>query len=351
MGAGMSLPSYLALPVALSIALGTVANSSCEESRMPPPPAGASAELQKILSETPPPDAYAAMVRVQTTVEAWKELVAQDDAISAKVAEAYAKEASVSIEEASIEGVRVHRLSPAQVAPEHAGHLFVYLHAGGFIWGGGMAGLLEAAAIAAKIGIPVLSIDYRLAPDYPAPAALEDIIAVWRSLIKERPSKTMALGGSSAGGNLTLVAALRMKELGLELPAALFVGTPVVDLAKRGDSRFINDGLDQDLVNWEVSSPGFALYVRDKSRDDPHISPIFGDFKGFPPTYLISGTRDLMLSDTVRAHRKLRQAGAEADLHVYEGHSHYNYVGLLGTPESDEHFKELDAFLQRHLAK
>lgn len=347
----MNLPSYLAVPVALSVALGTVANSSCGGSRMPPPPAGGSAELQKILAEIPPPDAHAAMVRVQTTLEAWKELIAKDDAISAKAAEDYAKEASVSIEEASIEGVRVYRLSPAKVAPEHAGHLFVYVHGGSFIWGGGKAGLFEAVAIADKIGIPVLSIDYRLGPDHPAPAALEDIVTVWRAIIKERPNGTTALGGSSAGGNLTLAAALRMKELGVELPAALFVGTPVADLAKRGDSRFINDGLDLDLVTWEATAPGFALYVRDKSLDDPFISPIFGDFKGFPPTYLISGTRDLMLSDTVRVHCKLRQAGVEADLHVYEGHSHYAYLGLLGTPESDEHFKELGAFLSGHLAK
>jgi acetyl esterase/lipase len=138
-------------------------------------------------------------------------------------------------------------------------------------------------------------------------------------VLKNHKAATVALGGTSAGGTLTLVATLRMKDLKLALPAAVFVGMPAADLAKRGDARFINDGIDHALVGWDSLKSAIALYVGDKSYDDPYISPIFGDFVGFPPAYPVSGTRHLMLSDTIRAHRQLRQAGVAADLHVYEG--------------------------------
>ena len=90
-------------------------------------------------------------------------------------------------------------------------------------------------------------------------------------------------------------------------------------------------------------------YAGDLGFDHPHVSPILGDFTGFPPTYLISGTRDLFLSDTVRVHRRLRQAGVVADLHVYEGLSHGDYAFEVKTPESVEHYRELNAFLLHHL--
>ncbi|MHC4647211.1 MAG: alpha/beta hydrolase, partial [Planctomycetota bacterium] len=83
----------------------------------------------------------------------------------------------------------------------------------------------------------------------------------------------------------------------------------------------------------------------------PYVSPVYGDFENFPPSYLITGTRDLMLSDTVRVHRKLRRAGVEADLHVYEGQSHADYLMVWNAPESDEHFAELNAFLVKHLKR
>jgi epsilon-lactone hydrolase len=200
------------------------------------------------------------------------------------------------------------------------------------------------------MGIPVISVDYRMAPDHPAPAAMDDIVAVWQEVIKDKKANAVALGGTSAGANLTLVSTLRMKELGLDLPGALFVGTPPAFLDKTGDMRYINEGIDRYLVTWDAEpAAAIAMYVGDKSYKDPYISPFYGDFKGFPPAYLITGTRDLMLSDTALIHRKLRRAAVEADLHVYEGHSHGDYVLQFNAPEATEHLNELNAFLLRHL--
>ncbi|MHC4714127.1 MAG: alpha/beta hydrolase fold domain-containing protein, partial [Planctomycetota bacterium] len=192
--------------------------------------------------------------------------------------------------------------------------------------------------IAGNLKIPVLSIDYRMPPPHPAPAAMEDVIAVWKKLLEDRSALSMAMGGTSAGAGLTMSSVQRMVELGIEPPKALFLGTPGADVTRTGDSRYINEGIDQSLVAWEA----LKLYAGEYDHKHPYVSPIYGDFGGFPPSYLISGTRDLMLSDTVRTHRELRRAGVEAELHVYEGQSHAEYLIVMNAPESHEHFVELN---------
>jgi len=91
------------------------------------------------------------------------------------------------------------------------------------------------------------------------------------------------------------------------------------------------------------------LYADGHDLKDPLISPVYGDFEGFPPTYLITGTRDIFLSDTARTHRKLRAAGVVADLHVYEGVAHADYLILVDSPESKDMFQEVGAFFKKHL--
>jgi len=128
------------------------------------------------------------------------------------------------------------------------------------------------------------------------------------------------------------------------------LGTPACDLTKTGDTWYTNEGIDHTLVAWEgLPATGAALYTGDLRADDLAVSPIHGDFAGFPPTYLISGTRDVLLSDTVRTHRKLRRAGTVADLHVYEGLAHGDYALQIESPEEAEHYTELNSFLARHL--
>jgi acetyl esterase/lipase len=137
-----------------------------------------------------------------------------------------------------------------------------------------------------------------------------------------------------------------LKDLGLPLPGALYVGTPSVDLALTGDSRFLNEGVDRILLTWSgFGEAAVTLYAGELGLKHHYVSPILGGFSDFPPSYLISGTRDLLLSDTVRAHRALRRAGVEADLHVYEGQSHADYIVVMNAPESHEHYAELNAFL------
>jgi acetyl esterase/lipase len=124
------------------------------------------------------------------------------------------------------------------------------------------------------------------------------------------------------------------------------------DSTKTGDTFYTNAMLDNVLVSTEgFCDAAAAFYAKGHDLKDPLISPIYGDMSGFPPTILTSGTRDLLLSNTVRVHRKLRQAGVEAVLQVYEGMSHAHYVRDDTAPESKEAFEEIAGFFDKHLGK
>ena len=316
----------------------------------------ASVDVSKVfhesLLETPTPDVSAAKAIVLKTDEEWEAWAKEGDVRQVAAARTLAEGLSVTIQEDKIGGVNVHWVTPSEIADNHQKHLFVYIHGGAWVRNAGVAGTLEAVLIAARLKIPLVSIDYRMPPKHPAPAATDDVASVWKELLKQRSATSMAMGGTSAGGNITLSSVHRFKDLGLPVPGALYVGTPAVDLDMTGDSRFLNKGVDRLLVSWKhIPHDAAAMYAGEYDLKHPYVSPIYGDFSDFPPSYLISGTRDLMLSDAVRAHRRLRRAGVEADLHIYEGQSHGDYIYVWNAPESEEHYAELNAFMLKHLSK
>ncbi len=320
-------------------------------SRTLPAPAAASDPLRAAIASTPQPN-VAEYIRntTFTTKEEWVQAIAARDVANSQTAEALAKRWAVTITETEIAGVNVRTVTAAHIDPANENRLFVHLHGGAYVLGAGSAGLPEAILIAHRIEIPVVSIDYRMPPEHPFPAAIDDVVAVWRSLLGDRPAKSMALGGNSAGGGLAQASTLRFMELGLEVPAALWAGTPWADLTKTGDSHFTNEGIDRMLVSYDGMLEGAAkLYADGRDLKTPLISPIYGDFKGFSPTYLVTGTRDLFLSDTVRVHRKMRVAGVVTDLNVYEGVSHGDYASVVESPELQQAYGELGVFLLRHL--
>jgi len=282
---------------------------------------------------------------------ALKRTIAQIDAGEVAAVERLLRTYPARIVHDRIAGVPVYWVTPSNADPGLRRRLLVHVHGGAYALFGGFAALREAVLVAHYARTAVLSIDYRMPPDHPYPAALDDTIAVWRDLVHGHDPHAMALFGTSAGGGLTLAAVQKMRALGVPLPAALFAGTPWADLARDDDTQFTNAGLDDVLTNTEDLATFARLYAGDHDLRDPGISPIHGDFHGFPPTILISGTRDLLLSMTVRTHRKLRAAGVVADLNVFEGLSHAQYLLLDEAPESAEAFGDVATFFDRHLAR
>ena len=249
-------------------------------------------------------------------------------------------------------GVTVYVVTPDRVAHENRDRLLIHIHGGCYVLGGGLAATSEAVMMAGIGHYKVISVDYRMPPVAYFPAALDDVVAVWREALKAYRADRMAVFGSSAGGALTLEMVLRLKQLGLPLPAAIAPGTPMSDLTGVGDSFAANAFVDNVLVSRAgACDPAAQLYANGHDLKDPLLSPIYGDMRGFPPAILTTGTRDLLLSNTVRTHRKLKDAGVEAELNVFEAMSHANYAADDTAPETHQAFGDIAQFFDRHLAK
>lgn len=239
-------------------------------------------------------------------------------------------------------GAKVYRAIPDSRSAGLGNSAYFDIHGGGFTAGGGEMCQVLTRLRAMEHGVEVWSVDYRLAPQHQYPAALDDCMAAWREVLKHVPARHVVLAGSSAGGNLAAALLLRARAEGLAIPAALLLLTPGLDMTGTGDTRQTNKYHDVNL--WGGGGGGPSAYVGTADPKHPFVSPLFGDFTGgwWPPTLLSSGTRDLLLSDTVRMHRALRRAGVAAELHVTEAGPHGGFMGTA--PEDRELMGEVRRF-------
>lgn len=311
-----------------------------------PVPSTVSPEMQRIVGGPLPPGWNEA----PKDVEGWKKQVAAIAEATVKGLPALRDKLQVHAEIASMGGVVVNVLTPHVIPERNRNRVLVHMHGGSFVNFPGEAGTAEAVMMAGFGQFKVLSVDYRMPPDHPFPAALDDGMAVWQAAILTHRPENMAIFGSSAGGNLTLAMVLRAKRDGLPLPGAIGPFTPMADLTNAGDTFQTNALIDNVLVATGGGMDRRAdLYRGGHDATDPMVSPLFGDFSGFPPTILLAGTRDLLLSNTVRTHRKLRASGVDAALHVFEAQSHAHFFRDANAPEAKEAFQEVASFLDRHL--
>ena len=288
---------------------------------------------------------------VPTGAAEWKALIAQLDAGTLAARAPLAAMFPHTETLTTIAGAAVREIVPASLDPAKSGKLLLHFHGGGYVLNGGEASTGEAVLLAHYSGMRAISVDYRMPPDHPFPAGLDDAVAVYRALIAERPAAAIGVFGTSAGGGMTLALALKLKDLGLPLPGALAVGTPWTDLTGASDSYQVNAGVDGIFTSFDGFGRALAaLYANGRPLSDPLISPVNGDFAGFPPVVLTTGTRDLLLSDTVRAYRAMRAAGVAARLEVFEAMSHAEYIFAFDAPESAVAFGEWAAFMDEHLA-
>src|SRR4051812_8114603 len=310
-----------------------------------PVPTTVSPEMQTLIAAAPAGNWNSA----PTTVDEWRTLSAPSPGRNLP---ALRERLGVKTEAITANGVTAFMVTPQVIPQENRNRLLVHMHGGCYVLNGGESATTEAIYMAGFGHFRVLSVDYRRPPDAPYPAALDDGMTAWKWALKSTDAKNMGIFGTSAGGALTLSMVLRAKQEGLPLPAAIAPGTPMSDLTGTGDSFATNHMLDNVLVGSDGRCDAMArLYANGHDLKDPMLSPVYGDMHGFPPTILTTGTRDLLLSNTVRVHRKLRQADVVAELQVYEGQSHAQYMRDANAPETKEAFEEIAKFFNRYLGK
>jgi acetyl esterase/lipase len=309
-----------------------------------PVPTSVSPEAQAALSMGrlgPPPREYPPL----DDAIGWKEYVAENDGFVRSMVGDPTTNFTGTIEERHLGSCPLYVVVPAGV-DDGDRRVLLDIHGGAWVLGGGdlckMTAILAASAVRAR----TWAVDYRMPPDHPYPTPLDDCLAAYRVLLEERRPEEIIVGGASAGGNLAGALVLRARDEGLPLPAAVVINTGAFDLTGSGDTWRTNDGLDNVLQG--SPTPCMELYAGANDLRHPYISPLFGDLREFPPTILLTGTRDMLLSDNVRMHRALRTAGVEAELHVWEAAGHGGFLGMA--PEDADRFGEMRRFCDKYWA-
>ena len=270
------------------------------------------------------------------TLADFDELAAKADAGKRPLSDEVAKALGMSVSKELIGGVDVLRIKP-QSLDEEDGRLLIYVHGGGFVVFSASVELVLPSLLATDLGVPVVSIDYTLAPRGTYETVTDQVAAVYRGLLEagQNPRLT-GMFGDSVGGNITAASVLKMRDLGLALPAALLLVSPNTDISMDGDTRMTLGACDGDPV---LSTSSFGMMAKvwapDGNVKHPYASPVHGDYRAaFPPTLIQGGTRELLLSDFVRLYRALIDGGKEAILDLYEGMPHVFQARFPDIPET-----------------
>jgi acetyl esterase/lipase len=273
----------------------------------------------------------------------------QTDAYTAGARLAWTKLCPNQLVEDEIAGVPVRIVTPEGLLEANRDKVLLNLHGGGFNSDSGS--YTESIPIAAFSKIKVVAVIYRLAPEHPFPAAVDDSVAVYKELLKTYKPDHIVIYGTSAGAILTAEVAAKLKQLGLPMPAALGIFSGMGDFARDGDSialyglRGFSGHLDPP-----ASEPHDPYYVGGTGAKDPILSPIYGDLHGLPPTLFVTSTRDMLLSGTVNLHRAYLNAGVDARLVVFDALTHaFWYDPLL--PEAQEANHIMADFFVKQLSK
>lgn len=201
-------------------------------------------------------------------------------------------------------------------------YVILHCHGGGYSTGSSLYARTLTTKFAASTSMDVLCFDYRLAPEHPYPAATEDAMQVWNYLmLLGYGARDVIVTGDSAGGNLALSLLLKLKEEERLLPRGLVLLSPWTDLTSSGES-FVEKAELDPVLNRDYIDRMVEAYAVGRGREDPFISPLFGDFTGFPPTYIQVGENEILLSDAERLYQRLLRSGVSARLEIFEGMWH-----------------------------
>jgi epsilon-lactone hydrolase len=306
--------------------------------RVVPVPGNLSPEAQKSLSRAEPD---------QGPPQPLEERRKMTDAYTARAKEEWLKICPVDIKDQEIEGVPTHVVTPQNMPMSSHNRILLNLHGGGFNSDSGS--WTESIPMAYYTKVKVVAVLYRLAPEHPFPAAVDDSIAVYKALLKVYSPDHIVIYGTSAGAILTAEVAAKLKQLGLPEPGALGVFSGMGDFAQMGDSisMYALRGLAGHLDPPEPG-PHDPYYTGTTDPKDPMLSPIYSDLHGMPPTLFVTSGRDLLLSGTANLHRAFVLAGVDARLIVYDALPHaFWYDSKL--PEAIEANKLMADFIVKAL--
>ena len=309
--------------------------------RVVPVPTAISPEAQKMLARAESDAAVPQTLEERRTgTDKWQ----------AGVGEQFRKLYPVNIASDTVAGVPVRVITPLSIAPDKRDRVLINLHGGGFNSDSGS--LSETIPIAKLSGIKVIAVLYRLAPEHPFPAGLDDAVAVYKELLKTHKPEHIAIYGTSAGAILTAEVTVKLKQLNLPLPAATGIFSGSGDFSQSGDSiaLFALNGFSGHLEPPQPGARDTEYFSASTDPKDPVLSPLYADLTGFPPTLFITSGRDLLLSGTTILHRAYLRAGVDAQLVVFEAlpHAFWNNPAL---PESKEADQLMANFLTQHLAR
>ena len=320
-------------------------NSSLGLSRTIDTPANLSDEMKQAMSQFPTPSLNAVKANSPSTKAQWVEQIHLVNTQQKKKVKAMRKQFNVAVELISVAGVHIRKVTPTDISSGFEGKVYIDFHGGAYVFFAGLPSIEEGILIASRLGIVVYCVDYRMPPSSPSPQALDDAFTAYCHLKDSYGANNIFVGGTSAGGGLALSLLQKLKKQSIKLPIAAYTGTPWADLSNNSDSLVINEGVDRILVSYQgLLKAAAMLYAGKHSLTDPSFSPVYGEFTGLPPTILVTGTRDLFLSDTVRVNRKFRECGIHTQLEVFEGLSHADYLVAHNTPESVTVYKEVKQF-------
>jgi len=262
---------------------------------------------------------------------------------------ALVKQTGISYTDLRLGEVPVVEVRPPQYQDD--GTILVHVHGGGFVQDSAHSALRGNALMALATGKRIYSVDYTVAPEGRWQLVTDQVVAVYKALLAQgHPPRSIGVYGDSAGGDIVAASTLKLRDQGLPIPGAMVLMSPASDLCMNGDTFVTLADADPVLNRTDELRLALSLYADPADWKNPYVSPVYGDFiKPYPPVLIHAGTKERVLSDSVRLYQAIKTAGGEAELDLYEGMPHVFQSYLSGTPEQKAAYAEIRRFWQAHL--
>lgn len=282
-------------------------------------------------------------------VETWKALQEGMNKETEAKADELAASFGVTYEESELAGIPIVKVTPDELIS--ADKIAIYIHGGAYVFNSAKGSIAQAMFFAAETGLEVIAVDYTLAPHSRWPQTTDEVISVFKALADQGiTANDIVLFGDSAGGALAATVTLKMRDLGMAMPAALVLWSPWADISETGDTYITLRDAEPYYTYEHALGPAALAYADAKDHKNPYVSPVYGDFKpGFPPTLIQGGTKEIFLSNFIRLYQGLDQAGQTVKLDIYEGMPHVFMTTLPESSESQAAMAKVRDWVTEHL--